>query len=501
MLAADITSMAATDVGRPSWREDPIEVTFKAGQGGYFLVRDQESTSSNVERTSWTHKFYDLDQDSRGYFTSLSMGAEELEREGLEPVWLTAANEEGLSFAGWYYMDGNAPALVSDLKEIYGDVVLEGQWYDPDEIRGDLAEAGKVKAIGLDGRTLTVDEAEADEDARELLESVLVGLGLENAGEEFWAMEMDISGEGKAVTITAAIPESRLDPESPMTAVYEDYGGDMDVIPADTGREKNGYGLTFTVSGKGTVYVANTRELPPDAAVQAEKKGAAEARLTAQGEYGDNLVWNLDELGTLTISGRGEMEEAPGWADYPWRANSYIDKVKKLVIETGVTTIATNAFYNCSSLTEAEIGDTVTAIKEFAFSGCDGLTTVHMPDSITDIDPNAFYQCGNLEEGTLVGKGVYEEKFRWEMTGGGTLTLSGEGVLPGNSPWYQVTGGRDLVRVIIEKGITGMGVRSFSRNEHLVKVELPDGFLSIGEKAFYGCLVVLSDCSVVLLYN
>ena len=265
LTAVDITSMAAIDVGRPSAIDHPIKVTFKVGKGGYFEgipLEDPDSTSSNADRTRWVHKFYDLEEDEKGYFTTLSIGARELERAEEEPVWRTAANEEELSFAGWYYMDGSAPVLITDLKEIYSDVVLEGQWYDPDQIKGDLAESGQVTAIGLGSRTLTADEGEVDSGIRELLEAELARTGLENIGEEFWALELDVAGKGKDITITAAVPEDKIDPLSPVTGVYEGYDGGMDVIPTDIAKEKEGYRLTFTVPDGGNVYLANTAELP-----------------------------------------------------------------------------------------------------------------------------------------------------------------------------------------------------------------------------------------------
>ena len=60
----------------------------------------------------------------------------------------------------------------------------------------------------------------------------------------------------------------------------------------------------------------------------------------------DNLTWTLDADGTLTISGTGAMKNY----DYDNRSPAYNNsKVKKIVIEDGVTSIGDDAFYNCSN--------------------------------------------------------------------------------------------------------------------------------------------------------
>ncbi len=111
-----------------------------------------------------------------------------------------------------------------------------------------------------------------------------------------------------------------------------------------------------------------------------------------------NLTWKLDADGTMTISGTGAMK------DYDYSANQspvYCNsKVKKVVIEDGVTNIGERAFYDCSSLTSITIPDSVTRIGELAFSCC-GLTSITIPSSVTSIGRYAFYKCTGLTSITI----------------------------------------------------------------------------------------------------
>ena len=59
------------------------------------------------------------------------------------------------------------------------------------------------------------------------------------------------------------------------------------------------------------------------------------------------ITWTLSDDGTLTISGT-DMPDYNPW--YSQRG-----KIKKVVIEDGVTSIGDHAFFNCSSLTSVTI--------------------------------------------------------------------------------------------------------------------------------------------------
>ena len=118
------------------------------------------------------------------------------------------------------------------------------------------------------------------------------------------------------------------------------------------------------------------------------------------GANGDNITWTLDDAGTLTISGTGEMKNYGfGSSAAPWK--SYETMLKSVVIGEGVTNIGDNAFIRCSGLASVTIGNSVTSIGEYAFYDCRALTNVTIPDSATSNGESAFGDCRSLTSVTI----------------------------------------------------------------------------------------------------
>ena len=123
------------------------------------------------------------------------------------------------------------------------------------------------------------------------------------------------------------------------------------------------------------------------------------------GAEGGNLTWTLDDEGTLTISGIGEMGS---WYSFssPWC--DYTSEIKKVVIGKGVTSISNHAFLKCYSLQKVVIPERVTSIGEYAFFGCGELQDIIIPESVTSIGEGAFNDCGSLKH-VFIPKELYLE--------------------------------------------------------------------------------------------
>lgn len=114
---------------------------------------------------------------------------------------------------------------------------------------------------------------------------------------------------------------------------------------------------------------------------------------------------------TLTISGEGEMPDFEGTGDpvCPWENEK--QKIKKVIIEKGVTNIGKSAFRGCSELAEVHISKTVKKIGISAFQDCTALTQIDIPDSVNSVGSFAFIGCTRLTEVHTHWKNSYEINF------------------------------------------------------------------------------------------
>ncbi len=173
------------------------------------------------------------------------------------------------------------------------------------------------------------------------------------------------------------------------------------------------------------------------------------------GKDGANVTWTLDDQGLLTIRGTGEMKNYSSTG--PWGKG-----VKKVDIESGVTSIGKCAFYSCKSLMKITIPESVTSIGNNALTECSSLTSIAIPESVTSISDYAFSGCSNLESISIPD----------------SVTSIGMSAFQGCS---------GLVRVMIPQRVTSISEYAFYDCNNLTSITIPDVVTSIGEYAFSGC--------------
>lgn len=85
--------------------------------------------------------------------------------------------------------------------------------------------------------------------------------------------------------------------------------------------------------------------------------------------------------------------------------NSYAGNTKITKVEFAspsyLSTLASSAFANCTSLREIQLPNTITVIEQNAFYGCVALTDITLPSGISIISNRTFYNCSSLTEITL----------------------------------------------------------------------------------------------------
>ncbi|MCR4586592.1 MAG: leucine-rich repeat protein [Lachnospiraceae bacterium] len=181
------------------------------------------------------------------------------------------------------------------------------------------------------------------------------------------------------------------------------------------------------------------------------------AYASSYGSCGNNVRWDLDDEGVLTISGTGPMYNYALGSPL-WEKN----KVKKVVIESGVTNIAKHAFYYNTRCTSIEIPSSVTSIGYEAFHGCSSLTTIEIPSSVTSIENEVFRGCSSLTTIEIPS----------------SITSIGD---------YAFADCSSLNSIEIPSSVTSIGAWAFSGCSSLSSIEIPSSITSIGERLFYGC--------------
>lgn len=142
-----------------------------------------------------------------------------------------------------------------------------------------------------------------------------------------------------------------------------------------------------------TEDLTETEEQLQAAVVPEEIEDVPAQGASTSGNYGvnmgDNITWNFDgSTGTLTLSGSGEMYNLSPGEGAEWHA--YYDKVKRIVINKGISSIGTNAFYGLDQAESIDIPDSVKTIYSGALQGCDGIRELHLPNSLTGIGDDAL---------------------------------------------------------------------------------------------------------------
>ncbi len=122
--------------------------------------------------------------------------------------------------------------------------------------------------------------------------------------------------------------------------------------------------------------------------------GGAKLADSAGGTHG-SLSWDYNaETRKLTIGGSGEMADFASPDSIVWSA--VLTSAQRVVIEEGVTSVGSYAFYYMPALTEVSLPNSLTKIGDYAFAYCSALTDITLPKDLTSIGKGAFEACAAL---------------------------------------------------------------------------------------------------------
>ena len=150
--------------------------------------------------------------------------------------------------------------------------------------------------------------------------------------------------------------------------------------------------------------------------------------------------------------------------------------------------IGGTAFSGCTSLSTIVMpNNSVVSIGNYAFNDCTSLTTVTIPKGVTNIGWGAFHGCTNITSVAIpnsakeIGDLVFSNCAKIQSVTASQIVCDKRMSNVFSDSYSLVT------QVVINAGVTNIGVYAFNGCTSLSAVVIPNTVVSIGEKAFSGC--------------
>ena len=170
--------------------------------------------------------------------------------------------------------------------------------------------------------------------------------------------------------------------------------------------------------------------------------------------------------------------------------------ITNITFGNSVTNIGIEAFYSCANLSSVTIPNSVVSIGGAAFENCSSLTNVMIGNSATRIDNSAFFNCSSLTAITVdalnpaysSAAGVLFNQNQTTLIqypGGktGSYTISNNVTCIGSYAFDRC----HLASVMISDSVTNIGNYAFEYCNSLTNITIGNGVNSIGSGTFEGC--------------
>ena len=206
----------------------------------------------------------------------------------------------------------------------------------------------------------------------------------------------------------------------------------------------------------------------------------------AYSQPGDYIITiDVAENSEFTCFGDNDKGSYLLWDGSDNTLRTYHNAVKSVEFGVGVTTINSNAFYKCTSLTSISIPQGVTTLGLRAFCGCTSLTSISLPQSVTTIGNSVFQNCTSLtsislpQSVTTIGNLVFQSCsiLTRICIPQGVTTLS----------LYSLNYCTSLTSISIPQSVTTIDY-SFRYCYSLTSISIPQGVTTISANAFQDCI-------------
>ncbi len=150
-----------------------------------------------------------------------------------------------------------------------------------------------------------------------------------------------------------------------------------------------------------------------------------------------------------------------------------------------VQCIGSWAFYNCRSLVNVSIPQTVTNIENAAFYSCSMLKTIEIPESVKNIGAYTFYGCNSLRTVDLPDGIISIDEYMFYNC----ISLNNVRIPQGVSSIgsYAFNGCSSLDSILIPENVERIGGYAFNGCSSLSSIIIPENVSVIDSYAFGGC--------------
>lgn len=181
--------------------------------------------------------------------------------------------------------------------------------------------------------------------------------------------------------------------------------------------------------------------------------------------------------------------------------------LESITLPNSVTTIGYGAFVDCTNLSSVIIPDGVTRIENHTFNGCTKLTSVTIPASVTEIGSYAFENCYRLVEiinkselNIVAGASEYGNVGYYAIkvhTGNSEITnKNGFLFLSYRTNNYLIDYTGDDTAIVLPEKYNNENYKiyrnAFIGNTTLTNVVIGNGVTHIDEKAFHNCTSLMN---------
>lgn len=171
--------------------------------------------------------------------------------------------------------------------------------------------------------------------------------------------------------------------------------------------------------------------------------------------------------------------------------------LKNVIIPDGVASLGVESFYNCSSLESITLPVSLKSIGKDAFKSCNKLKDVYYTGTeddwvlITKGEGNSLLEGATIHfnASASVSSGMCGNNVEWNLSESGVLSISGSGdtfdYSTHGAPWYDLR--NQIISVVIEDGITGIGDHFIEDCGNLNTVSVPESVYRLGFYAISNC--------------